>query len=69
MELKTEVRRVGNSLGLIIPASVAKRNGIACKDTVMIRIMPITEKSRFFGAAKSLPGGQDIKDEERKNWS
>jgi hypothetical protein len=69
MELKTEVRRVGNSMGLIIPSSEARRNGINYKDKVIVRIIPIGEKSRFFGAAKELPGGQHVKDEERKNWS
>lgn len=69
MEIKTEVRKVGNSLGLIIPSSEARKGGIAYKDKVMVRIMPMGEKSRFFGAAKGLPSGQKIKDEERKNWS
>lgn len=69
MELKTEITKVGNSLGLIIPASAAKRGGIAYKDKVMIKVTPIEGKSRFFGAAKNLPSGQTVKDEERKNWS
>jgi len=69
MELRAEVTKVGNSLGLIIPSAVARKNGIAYKDRVIIKIMPVTEKSRFFGAAKSLPSGQSVKDEERRNWS
>jgi antitoxin component of MazEF toxin-antitoxin module len=69
MELKTEVRRVGNSLGLLIPSKQAKKDGIAEGDGVMVRITPIPSKSRFFGAARNLPGGQSVKDEERKDWS
>lgn len=69
MELRTEVTKVGNSLGLIIPSAVARKNGIAYRDRVIIRIMPIMEKSRFFGAAKGLPSGQSVKDDERRNWS
>lgn len=69
MELRTEVTKVGNSLGLIIPSTAAKKNGIAYRDRVIVRIMPVMDKSRFFGVAKSLPSGQSIKDDERKNWS
>ncbi len=69
MELRTEVTKVGNSLGLIIPSTAAKKGGIAYRDRVIVSITPVMEKSRFFGAAKGLPSGQSVKDDERKNWS
>jgi len=69
MELRTEVTRVGNSLGLIIPSAMARKNGLAYRDRVIIKIVPVMEKSRFFGVAKSLPSGQSVKDDERRNWS
>ncbi|MBN2518244.1 MAG: AbrB/MazE/SpoVT family DNA-binding domain-containing protein [Candidatus Altiarchaeota archaeon] len=69
MEIKTEVTKVGNSLGLIIPSAVAKKIGISPKDSVIVTITPVGDKSRFFGAAKLLPSGQEVKDEERKSWS
>ena len=41
-EITARVKRWGSSLGLVIPADVVKRNGIAPGDAVLVRIEPVT---------------------------
>jgi antitoxin component of MazEF toxin-antitoxin module len=54
-EVEVEVRRWGNSLGVIIPAEAARRQGLQPHDKVRIRVSKITYPDpSFFGSARHL---------------
>ncbi|MBI2078620.1 MAG: AbrB/MazE/SpoVT family DNA-binding domain-containing protein [Euryarchaeota archaeon] len=67
-EATVEVRRWGNSLGVIIPAEAARREGIGPKDEVLIRVTKVRRPAA--GSFGSLRGwamdAQRFKDELRR---
>lgn len=68
-EIEVEVRAWGNSLGIIIPAEVAKAEGLAVHDRALVRIMKIRHPDpRSFGSLKHLKiDAQKMKDELRRD--
>ncbi|MDG6922897.1 MAG: AbrB/MazE/SpoVT family DNA-binding domain-containing protein [Nitrososphaerota archaeon] len=68
MKVTTRVRRVGNSLSIVIPADEAKAHRIAEGDVVEIEIEKKINIKDLFGSVKFSKTAQEMKDEDRKAW-
>ncbi len=68
MKVRAKVRRIGNSLGVIIPSEEAESNGLAEGDSVEIEVRRRANLKELFGSAKFTRSAQQIKDEARKGW-
>ena len=63
-----EVKKWGNSLGLIIPESLVKKEGIKLQDEVMVDIRKKQDIMKLFGSLKMKKSSQALKDEGRALW-
>ena len=70
MEIKTRVRKWGNSFGLVIPKSIADAGKIKKNEDIIIEIKTRPLAAEFFGRfpRKSEKTAQEIKDETRRGW-
>ena len=62
------MRRIGNSLGLVIPKDEAARHGLVEGDIVDLEVKKRTNLGELFGAFKFSKTAQELKDEARKGW-
>ena len=69
MKVIARVRRVGNSLSIVIPAEEAKVQKIAEGDVVEIEIEKKVNLKDLFGSVKFSKSAQEMKDEDRRAWS
>lgn len=68
MKVRAKVRKIGNSLGVIIPRDEATRHGLAEGDAVEIEVERRSSFKELFGSAKFSRSAQKIKDEAREGW-
>ena len=68
MKVTSKVRRVGNSLSIVIPAEDAKAQQIREGDVVQVEIQRKVNIKDLFGSVKFSKTAQEIKDEDRKSW-
>jgi hypothetical protein len=66
--MRAKVKKWGNSLGLIIPADVASKEGIKEGDEVEYQLKKCSDVKELFG---KYPMGniQEIKNELRREWA
>ncbi|MBI2667953.1 AbrB/MazE/SpoVT family DNA-binding domain-containing protein [Candidatus Woesearchaeota archaeon] len=70
MESKARVKEWGNSLGIIIPREVAKKENLKPDDEVIIEIIKKRKIKDIFGSLKEWKiDSQKMKDELRKDWN
>ncbi len=65
MEVTGKARKIGGSLGFIIPKEVVDSQGIKENDTLRAEIEKVVDLSDLFGKYKT-GGGQKAKDELRR---
>lgn len=67
-DVEAEVRKWGNSLGVIIPADAAKAEGLKAHDKVMLRFFKVRYPDpSFFGSARDWKiDAQKLKDQLRR---
>ena len=68
MQVTAKVRRLGNSLGIVIPAEKARVGRIEQGDMVQVEIQKILNIEELFGALKSNKSSQLAKDEAKSGW-
>jgi len=68
MQVTGRVRRVGNSLSVVIPADKAKAEKITEGDVVEIELQRKVRIEDLFGSLKSRKSSQRAKDEARSGW-
>jgi len=68
MEVTGRVRRVGNSLSVVIPAEKAKAEKITEGDIVQIELQKKVRIEDLFGSLKSPKSSQKAKEEARSGW-
>jgi len=66
--LQAVVKRIGNSLGVLIPKEVVERTGIREGDSVEIQLTRKVNLREMFGAASFTKSSQELKDELREEW-
>lgn len=71
IEVEVNVKEWGNSLGVILPRNLAKKEKIKSGDKIkMIIVKEQTDLSDIFGMLKdSKINSQKVKDDLRKEWS
>jgi antitoxin component of MazEF toxin-antitoxin module len=68
MQVTAKVRRVGNSLSIVIPAEKAKVARIEEGDVVQVEIQKKVNIQDLFGSLKSRKSTQAAKDEAKSGW-
>ena len=69
-EILAKVKSWGNSLGIIIPSDIVKKDGIKPDDDVIVRIEKKHDIEDLFGSLKGLKiDAQKMKDDSRKMWN
>jgi antitoxin component of MazEF toxin-antitoxin module len=68
MKVTSRVRRVGNSLTIVIPADEAKAQKISEGDIIEVDIRRKVNIKDLFGSVKFSKSSQEMKDEDRKGW-
>ena len=68
MRVLSRARRIGNSLGIIIPSDEVERHGIAEGDIVELEIERKVNLKEAFGSLKFARGTQQMKEEARSGW-
>jgi antitoxin component of MazEF toxin-antitoxin module len=68
VRVQSRIRRIGNSLGIVIPIDEIKRHGITEGDIVEIEIERKVNLKEMFGSLKFSKGTQQMKDEARAGW-
>lgn len=66
MKIISKVRRVGNSLSVVIPAEEARSQQINEGDVVQIEIERKVNIKDLFGSVKFNRSAQEMKDEDRR---
>lgn len=68
MRVKGRVRRVGNSLGIVIPKEEVKRHGINEGYVVELEVERKTNLKELFGSLKFSKETQELKEEAKRGW-
>jgi hypothetical protein len=70
MESEVVVKKWGNSLGVILPKELVKREGLKENKKISIHIVKKADLSDIFGSArgKIKISGQKMKDLSREEW-
>ena len=64
----TRVKEWGNSLGVIIPKEIARKEKLKSEDEVIIEIRKKGDIMDLFDTLKFKKSSQQMKDEGRKAW-
>ncbi len=68
MRISARVRRIGNSLGIIIPKQEVVDEKIEEGDLVEVEVLRRTSLKEMFGSVKFRKTAQELKDETRREW-
>ena len=71
IQARVKIKPWGNSLGLIIPKEIVKRENLRAHEDIHISIMKKNSLEDFFGAGKRKAdkiNTQKMKNEARKTW-
>ncbi len=68
MANEVEIRRWGNSLGIILPKEVVQQKGLKEKDRVIIEIVNPAVFRSLWGTLKTKKTAQQLKDMAREGW-
>ncbi len=68
MKVRAKVRKIGNSLGIIIPADESRLRGLSEGDEVVLEVEKRVDPKQLFGKFKFTRSSQELKDEARAAW-
>jgi antitoxin component of MazEF toxin-antitoxin module len=68
MAIEVEIKKWGNSIGVILPKSLIKEENLKEKDKILINIVRKADLSKTFGKEKRNMSGQEFKDLGREGW-
>ena len=68
MNILARVRKVGNSLSIVIPGDEARAQKISEGDIVELAIKKKVKPEQLFGSVKFSKSSQEMKDEDRRGW-
>ncbi|MBN1385740.1 AbrB/MazE/SpoVT family DNA-binding domain-containing protein [Candidatus Woesearchaeota archaeon] len=71
MAIEVEVKKWGNSLGIVLPKEFVLDKGIHAEQKILIEVTPRLDISRLFGRLKlkRKMTGQEFKDMVREGWN
>jgi len=68
MKVSARVRKIGNSLGIIIPREEVDMDNIKEGDLVEVEVLRCINVKEMFGSVKFRKTAQELKDEMRREW-
>lgn len=68
MRTNARIRRIGNSLGIIIPREEVNRKKLKEGDLVEVEVLRRVSMKEMFGSIKFRKTAQEMKNELRKEW-
>lgn len=68
MKVRAKIRKIGNSLGVIIQADAAREHGLAEGDEVLLEVDTKVSPRGLFGKYAFSKTAQELKDEAREGW-
>ncbi|MEK6874784.1 MAG: hypothetical protein AABX52_03490 [Nanoarchaeota archaeon] len=68
MVTELTVKRIGNSLGILLPKSFVEREHLQEDCKILVQITKKADIRDIFGIVKRDMSGQEFKDETRKGW-
>jgi antitoxin component of MazEF toxin-antitoxin module len=68
MRVRGRIRRIGNSLGVVIQSEAAKSGGLSVGDEVELEVTRRVAVKELFGALRFAKSSQRIKNESRRDW-
>lgn len=68
MATEVKIKKIGNSLGIILPKEFIKSRKIRRDEKVLIEIVKEADLRPLFGLLKTKESGQHFKDMVRKGW-
>ena len=68
MASEVVVKKWGNSMGVILPKELIKKEGLKENKKVLIEIVKEANLKKLFGSLKRKMSGQEFKDMIRKGW-
>ena len=68
VEIETQTRKWGNSLGIVIPKNVIDKEHLHENQRVIIEIKKAVDITRLRGLVKFKKSAQELKDEMRAGW-
>ena len=66
MTAEVEVRKWGNSMGVILPRELIKAKELKQHDKVLIDVVKKADLTKFFGSFKTKKTGQEFKNMVRR---
>jgi antitoxin component of MazEF toxin-antitoxin module len=69
MAIEVQLRRWGNSMGVVLPKEIIEQKSLKENDKIMIEVVKRADLSKIFGTLKVRKmSGQEMKDMVRKEW-
>ena len=68
MATELKVKKIGNSLGFILPAEIVKSRGLKPEQKVFVEFVKKSDLRSLFGLLKTRETGQSFKDRVRRGW-
>lgn len=68
MAIEVEIKKWGNSIGIILPKSLISEEGLRENDKIVVNIVRKADLSKTFGKEKRTMTGQEFKDIVREGW-
>ncbi len=68
MAIEVEIKKWGNSIGIILPKFILDSQGLKERDKIIINIVKKADLSKTFGREKRTMTGQEFKDIVRQGW-
>lgn len=64
-----QVKKWGNSLAIILPKELIKKQNIKLNDKIFIHVVKAANLKPIFGIAERTKSGQKAKDEAKAGWN
>lgn len=68
MAIEVEIKKWGNSIGIILPKFIIDSQGLKEKDKIIINLVKKADIHKTFGSQKRSMTGQEFKDMVRQGW-
>ena len=68
MATEVELKRWGNSMGVVLPKDFINEMGLKEKDKILIDVVKKANLTKVFGSLKTKRRGQAFKDFVREGW-
>ena len=68
MAVEVSVKKWGNSMGVILPKDIIRRENLKENEKILIDIVKKVDLTRLFGTLKRKLSGQEFKNIVREGW-